>query len=75
MRENGHSIEFDPNVPIQYVNAVYWELLDERIRPYLRHHVGDTSDDSLVRVDHHKIASLVELVITRVINQAFKYPV
>ncbi len=54
---DGEDVEIKP-FAAETINAVYWELLEDRIRPYIE-------NNDLRNIDHHKIISLTELCVMR----------
>lgn len=51
----GIMVEYIPNAA-EKLNDMYWQTLDEKVRPFLEHELDHN-------VDRHKIASLMELCI------------
>jgi len=54
LAEQNIAVVFKPDAAV-IANSMYWEYLDDNIRPYMKKRG--------TRIDHHKIASLVELIV------------
>ncbi|MBW1990292.1 MAG: hypothetical protein JRI97_12225 [Deltaproteobacteria bacterium] len=52
----GHPLAFIPSAP-EIIHEYYWNLIEEKVRPYLRHLTLQS------RVDRHKIISAMEMCI------------
>lgn len=57
--QRGIAVTFEERAA-ESVNANYWEFMDNNVRKYIKHR--DNQDHS-ERVDRHKIASLMELIV------------